>query len=108
MDTTIQLSSNNLNNLSSQINAANAGVTASVVTAGGVSQLSVVSNTGAEEIQLFDGVSPTGVDLLTNTGTGTESSSTVYADPAATPVSSGTMTLLSGSTPIRFSLRATA
>ncbi len=104
VNTTIKLTSDNLNSLSSQINAADAGVTASVVTANGSSSLSIVSNTGAEEIQLFDGASAAGTDLLTNTGTGTETSTTTYADPTATPVSTGTLTLLSGSTPYTFQL----
>ena len=104
VNTTIQLTADNLNTLSSQINAANAGVTASVLTANGSSSLSIVSNTGAEEIQLFDGASANGTDLLTNTGTGTETSAATYADPAATPVSTGTMTLVSGSNNYTFQL----
>ncbi len=104
VNTTIQLTADNLNTLSSQINAANAGVTASVLTANGSSSLSIVSNTGAGEIQLFDGASANGTDLLTNTGTGTETSAATYADPAATPVSTGTMTLVSGSNNYTFQL----
>ncbi len=104
VNTTIQLTANNLSTLASQINTANAGVTASVVTANGTSSLSIVSNTGAEEIQLFDGTSTAGTDLLSNTGSGTETSTATYADPASTPVSTGTMTLVSGSQTYTFQL----
>jgi flagellar hook-associated protein 2 len=102
--TTIKLTGNNLNTLSSQINVANAGVTASVVNNGSGNVLSIVSNVGVEEIQLFDGTSATGTDLLTNTGTGTEQTTKTFADPSSTQVSKGTMTLVSGSTNYTFQL----
>ncbi len=95
---TLQLASDNLNSLVSAINGSGAGVTASVVTtSGGDSQLSVTSNGGSDSIQLYDGASASGTDLVTSTGSGTETSTTTYADPTSTPVSNGTMTLVVGS-----------
>jgi len=101
---TIALSSNNLNNLRDRINALGAGVTASIVASGSGSAFSVTSNSGAQSIQLFDGPNATGTDLLTNGGTGTEQSTATYADPAATQVSTGTLTLQFGSSSHTFKL----
>ena len=102
---TLQLASDNLNSLVSAINGSGAGVTASVVTtSSGASQLSVTSNGGSDSIQLYDGASTSGTDLITSTGSGTETSTGDYADPASTSVSSGTMTLAVGSQNYTFQL----
>ncbi len=94
---TFQLTTNTLNGLVSQINGLNAGVTASVVTNNGKSNLSLTSTTGAEAIQLYDGPDSTSPDLLTATGSGTETSTASFADPTSTPVSTPTFSLVSGS-----------
>ena len=79
------------------------GVTASVVSQNGSNYLSLTA-VGATSLQLFDGPNSTGTDLLTNTGTGTEQTNTGYADPASTQVSTGTLTLVSGSQTQTFQL----
>lgn len=95
--TSFALTSNNLNGLVQQINSLNAGVTASVVTSNGSSSLSITSNSGAQSIQLYDAPTATGIDLLTDTGSGTEQSTATYASASSTPVSAPTFTLQSGS-----------
>jgi flagellar hook-associated protein 2 len=102
--TTFSLAGNNLNSLVGGINALNAGVTASVVTTGGVSTLAITSLAGTPPIKLYDGTSTTGTDLLTSTGSGTETSTATYADPATTNVSNGTLTLVSAGHDYTFSL----
>lgn len=81
---------NNLTGLVNAINSSGANVTASILTTGtGATPdyLVVTANsTGATTLRLNDLKSPS--DLVTNTGTGTETSLTTYADPASTPVSS--------------------
>jgi len=91
---------NNLTGLVNAINSSGANVTASILTTGtGATPdyLVVTANsTGATTLQLNDLKSPS--DLMTNTGTGTETSLTTYADPASTPVSSsGYVNLVVGS-----------
>ena len=100
---TYQLNISQNNNLAGLVNAINnsgANVTASILTTGtGATPdyLVVTANsTGATTLQLNDLKSPS--DLMTNTGTGTETSLTTYADPASTPVSSsGYVNLVVGS-----------
>jgi flagellar hook-associated protein 2 len=92
---------NNLTGLVNAINNAGAGVTASILATGtGATPdyLVVTANTsGATTLQVNDLTKPT--DLITNTGTGTETSLTTYADPTSTPVStSGYVNLVVGST----------
>jgi flagellar hook-associated protein 2 len=101
---TFSLTQNNLNGLSDAINGLGAGVTASIVSQNGTSFLSLTNSAGPTTLQLFDGTSGTGSDLLTNTGNGTEQSAVGYSDPAATPVSQGTMTLQYGSQTLTFQL----
>ena len=101
---TLQLTSNNLNSLVDQINSSGAGVTATVINSGNGNLLSVTSGGGAEPIQLYDGASASGIDLLTSSGSGTEQSNATYADPASTQVSKGTMTLQLGSQHYTFQL----
>jgi len=104
---TFQLATNDLNGLVSQINGLNAGVTASVVTSNGTSNLSLASTSGAGSIALYDGPDSSGTDLLTATGSGTETSTATFADPSSTPVSAPTFTLISGaanSTPFTIQL----
>ncbi len=91
---------NNLTGLVNAINSSGANVTASILTTGtGATPdyLVVTANsTGATTLQLNDLKSPS--DLVTNTGTGTETSLTTYADPTSTPVSSsGYVNLVVGS-----------
>jgi len=80
---------NNLTGLVNAINKSGAGVTASILTSGtGATPDYLVlsaNSTGATTLQLKDRRTPT--DLVTSTGTGTETSLTTYADPATTPVS---------------------
>ncbi|HUJ50346.1 MAG TPA: flagellar filament capping protein FliD [Bryobacteraceae bacterium] len=100
---TYQLNISQNNNLAGLVNAINnsgANVTASILTTGtGATPdyLVVTANsTGATTLQLNDLTSPS--DLMTSTGTGTETSLTTYADPASTPVSSsGYVNLVVGS-----------
>ncbi|HTS49853.1 MAG TPA: flagellar filament capping protein FliD [Bryobacteraceae bacterium] len=101
--------SNNLTGLMNAINNAGAGVTASILTSGtGATPdyLVVTANSsGATTLQLNDLTSPS--DLVTNTGTGTETSLTTYADPASTPVSSsGYVNLKVGSTTYNLNISA--
>ncbi len=76
---------NNLTGLVNAINSSGANVTASILTTGtGATPdyLVVAANSsGATTLQLNDLTSPS--DLVTNTGTGTETSLTTYADPPA-------------------------
>lgn len=77
---------NNISGLANAINKAGAGVNASILTAGSQNYLVVsANNTGATTLQLSDVQSPT--DLVSNGGTGTETSLQTYADAANTPVS---------------------
>jgi flagellar hook-associated protein 2 len=100
--TTYQLNisqNNNLVGLENAINNAGAGVTASILTTGtGATPdyLVVTANsTGATTLKVNDLTAPT--DLVTNTGAGSETSLTTYANPATTPVSnSGYVNLVVG------------
>jgi flagellar hook-associated protein 2 len=87
---------NNLDGLMNAINTAGAGVNATILTIGSSSYLSVAaSNTGATTLQLNDA----SLDLVTNTGTGTETSAQTYADSTTAPVSAkGNINLVVGST----------
>ncbi len=92
---------NNLTGLVQAINNSGAGVTASILTTGSGATPDYLTlaanNTGATTLQLNDLTTPT--DLVTNTGSGTETSLTTYADPTSTPVSSsGYVNLVVGST----------
>jgi flagellar capping protein FliD len=100
---------NNLTGLMNAINGAGAGVTASILTTGtGATPdyLVVTANsTGATTLQLNDLKNPS--DLVTNTGTGTETSLTQYADPSSSPVSSsGYVNLVVGSTTYNLNVSA--
>jgi flagellar hook-associated protein 2 len=88
---------NNISGLASAINNAGAGVNATILTAGSENYLVVsANNTGATTLQLSDVQTPT--DLVSNTGTGTETALQTYADADATPVSAdGQFTLVVGS-----------
>jgi len=88
--------SNNLDGLMEAINNAGAGVNATILTFGSSNYLSVSANsTGATTLQLND----VPLDLVTNTGTGTETSNNTYADQTTVPVSgSGHVDLVAGST----------
>jgi flagellar hook-associated protein 2 len=69
---TFSLPTNNLTTLRDQINTLGAGVTASILTTSGGNYLSVTANsTGATTLQLYDGATATGTDLLTGTNQGT-------------------------------------
>ncbi|MBZ5606959.1 MAG: flagellar filament capping protein FliD [Acidobacteriia bacterium] len=96
---TLQLTSdtNTLNGLRDAINAAGAGVSATILTSGTDNYLSIsATNTGQAAITLQDIPK---VDLITNTGSGSETSLAGYADPASTPVSAtGKIDLVAGST----------
>jgi flagellar hook-associated protein 2 len=87
---------NNVAGLAQAINSANAGVTATVLTAGSTDYLSLSANaTGATTLQL-NSVTPT--DLITSNGTGTESSLQTYADETSASVSAnGQVQLVVGS-----------
>jgi flagellar hook-associated protein 2 len=75
---------NNLNGLMNAINSAGAGVNATILTIGSSSYLSVAAdNTGATTLQLNDAP----LDLVTDTGTGAETSTQTYANSTTTPVS---------------------
>ena len=68
---------NNLNGLVNAINNAGAGVNATILHIGSMNYLSVAANnTGATTLQLNDAP----LDLVTNTGTGAETSTQTYAD----------------------------
>jgi flagellar hook-associated protein 2 len=91
---------NNLGGLVNAINNSGAGVTASILTTGtGATPDYLVltaTSTGATTLNLNDLQSPN--DLVTSTGTGTETSLNTYADPFSTPVSaSGYVNLVVGS-----------
>lgn len=91
---------NNLEGLASAINSSGAGVTATILTTGtGVkpNYLTIsTDNTGATTLQVNDLTKPT--DLVTNTGSGVETSLTTYSDPSSTQVSaSGYLNLVVGS-----------
>jgi len=76
---------NNIAGLAQAINNANAGVSATILTAGSTDYLVVSSNTtGATTLQL-NNVTP--ADLVTSNGTGTETSLETYADQTTAPVS---------------------
>jgi flagellar hook-associated protein 2 len=94
---TFNLTTNTLNGLVSQINGLNAGVTASVMTSNGSNYLSLSSSCGAQSLQLYDGPDSSGTDLLTATGSGTETSTAGFANAASTQVSTPTFSLVSGS-----------
>jgi flagellar hook-associated protein 2 len=86
---------NNIGGLANAINSANAGVNATVLTAGSNSYLVVsASNSGATTLQLNNFT-----DLVSNGGTGSETSLQTYADATSTPVSTGgQLSLVVGST----------
>jgi len=75
---------NNLVGLQNAITNAGAGVNASILTTSGANYLSVTANnSGLTTLQLND----TPLDLVTATGTGTETSGQTYADQTTAPVS---------------------
>ncbi|HEX5226904.1 MAG TPA: flagellar filament capping protein FliD [Bryobacteraceae bacterium] len=81
---------NNIAGLANAINNAQAGVTATVLTAGSTQYLTVSANsTGATTLQLNEVTpgAPPPVDLITNNGTGSETSVQSYADLTTAPVS---------------------
>jgi len=93
-------SNNNLAGLAAAINNAGAGVNATILTTGTGTTPDYLtisaSNPGATTLQLNDLTNPS--DLVSNTGTGTETSLTTYADPASTAVSAdGYLNLVVGS-----------
>jgi flagellar hook-associated protein 2 len=87
---------NNVSGLAQAINNAGAGVNATVLTAGSTDYLVVsANNTGATTLQL-NGVTPT--DLVSSTGSGTETSLQTYPDETSTAVSAnGQVQLVVGS-----------
>lgn len=87
---------NNVSGLAQAINNAGAGVSATVLTAGSTDYLTVAANNaGATTLQLND-VTP--ADLVSSTGTGTETLLQTYPDEASTAVSSsGLFQLVVGS-----------
>jgi flagellar hook-associated protein 2 len=87
---------NNIAGLAQAINNANAGVSATVLTAGSTDYLSVsASSTGATTLQV-NNVTP--ADLVSSSGTGTETSLQTYADATSAQVSStGQVQLVVGS-----------
>jgi len=87
---------NNISGLAQAINNAGAGVTATVLTAGSTDYLVVsAENTGATTLQL-NGVTPS--DLVSNTGSGAETSLQTYTDATTEQVSqSGQVQLVVGS-----------
>ncbi len=87
---------NNISGLANAINNANAGVNATVLTTGSSNYLVVsASNTGATTLQVNDVTPGT---LITNNGTGVETSRQTYADAASTPVlANGQLQLVVGS-----------
>jgi len=89
---------NNVAGLANAINNADAGVNATILTNGSTQYLTVsASNSGATTLQLND--VPTQPDLVSNTGTGSETSLQTYADATSTAVSaSGQLNLVVGST----------
>lgn len=95
---------NNLAGLAEAINNADAGVSATILTAAGDNYLSISANSpGQSAIQLQD--LPATTDQITNTGTGTETSTAHYASSTTTPVSvSGNMSLVVGSNTYQLTL----
>ncbi|HTA69721.1 MAG TPA: flagellar filament capping protein FliD [Bryobacteraceae bacterium] len=93
---------NNLNGLVNTINTAGAGVTATILHIGSLNYLSVAANnSGATTLQLNDAP----LDLVTNTGTGAETSTQTYANSTTTPVSGvGNVNLVVGSTTYNLNL----
>jgi flagellar hook-associated protein 2 len=87
---------NNISGLAQAITNANAGVSATVLTSGSTEYLAVsAANTGATTLQLND-VTPS--DLISSTGTGTETSLQTYTDETSAQVSSnGQVQLVVGS-----------
>ena len=87
---------NNVAGLAQAINSANAGVNATVLTAGSTDYLSIsASNTGATTLQL-NNVTP--ADLISSTGAGTETSLQTYTDATTAAVSAnGEIQLVVGS-----------
>jgi flagellar hook-associated protein 2 len=87
---------NNIAGLAQAINSANAGVNATVLTAGSTDYLSIsASNTGATTLQL-NNVTP--ADLISSTGSGTETSLQTYTDATTATVSAnGEVQLVVGS-----------
>jgi flagellar hook-associated protein 2 len=96
---------NTVSGLAQAINNANAGANATVLTDGSTNYLSVsANNTGATTLQL-NSVTPS--DLVTNNGTGTETSVQTYADQTSATVSAnGQLQLVVGSTDYSLSLSA--
>jgi flagellar capping protein FliD len=93
---------NNLVGLQNAINNAGAGVNASILTTSGGNYLSVTANgSGLTTLQLND----TPLDLVTATGTGTETSGKTYADSTSAAVSANNMVdLVAGSTTYHLNL----
>jgi flagellar hook-associated protein 2 len=87
---------NNVAGLAQAINSANAGVNATVLTAGSTDYLSIsASSTGATTLQL-NNVTP--ADLISSTGSGTETSLQTYTDATTAMVSAnGEVQLVVGS-----------
>jgi flagellar hook-associated protein 2 len=87
---------NNVAGLAQAINSANAGVNATVLTAGSTDYLSIsASSTGATTLQL-NNVTP--ADLISSTGSGTETSLQTYTDATTATVSAnGEVQLVVGS-----------
>jgi flagellar hook-associated protein 2 len=87
---------NNIAGLAQAINSAGAGVSATVLTSGTTGYLSVsANNTGATTLQVNNA---TPVDLISSTGTGTETSSQTYSDETSATVSAtGQLQLVVGS-----------
>jgi flagellar hook-associated protein 2 len=87
---------NNIAGLAQAINSANAGVNATVLTAGSTDYLSIsASSTGATTLQL-NNVTP--ADLISSTGSGTETSLQTYTDATTATVSAnGEVQLVVGS-----------
>ncbi len=86
---------NNVTGLANAINNAGAGVNATILTTGSQNHLVVsASNSGATTLQVNNFQ-----DLVSNSGTGTETSLQTYADATTTPVSTnGQLSLVAGST----------
>lgn len=95
---------NNLSGLENAINNAGAGVTASILTTSGGDYLSIsASSPGQAAIQLQ--AVPNPVDLITNTGSGTDTTAGRYANSTTTPVSTGGhMSLVVGSSTYQLDL----
>jgi flagellar hook-associated protein 2 len=102
--------SNNLTGLAQAINSAGAGVTATVTDTAGAYSLSVVASSGSPTIQLNDlQTAITPKDLVSATGTGTETSLTTYATANASGVSgSGQVQLVVGSNDYALDVSASA